>query len=134
MESEMNKLSIGLRILVALVFVFQGLMKVAGVQNEWRDHLEVAPWFWIITGTVQLLGAAGLIASLRWERLALPSAAIFMGIMIGALAAHVRISDPISHMLFPLVMLLASAGIVWIHYRRDRSDASGAVTEVGTAT
>lgn len=108
----MRMLSIALRILVGLVFTGQAVMKLTGVQNEWRDDLQVAPWFWVLTGIIQLVGALGLFASLRVERLAIPSGLLFVGVMLGALATHIRAGDPVSALIFPAILLLLAAGIV----------------------
>jgi uncharacterized membrane protein len=114
----MRILSIVLRIIVGIVFLAQGVMKLTGVQNEWRDDLQVAPWFWALTGVIQLAGALGLLASLRFERLIVPSGLLFVFVMLGAIVQHVRIDDPVSHMLFPAVLLLLSAAIAAIGVRK----------------
>ncbi len=114
----MRKLSIGLRVVVGLIFLFQGGAKLAGAADEWRDDLQVAPWFWILIGVVQVVGALGLFASIRYEQFALPVGALFVVMMAGALVTHVRVSDPISEMIFPAVVLLLSALIAVLAYRQ----------------
>jgi putative oxidoreductase len=121
----MRILSIVLRVLVGLVFLAQGLMKLTGVQNEWRDELQVAPWFWLLTGVVQLAGALGLFASLRSERLAIPSGAIFVAVMLGAIATHIRMGDPISHMISPAVLLILAGAITVIAWQRTDVGLTG---------
>ncbi len=110
----MRILSIALRVLIGLIFAAQGIMKITGVQNEWRDELQVATWFWIVTGVIQLAGAIGLFASFRFERLIVPGGLLFVVVMTGAIIQHIRIDDPVSHMIFPAVLLLLSGAIAAI--------------------
>lgn len=110
----MRTLSIVLSILIGDIFAAQGIMKLAGTQNEWRDDLQVAPWFWVITGIIQIVGALGLFASIRYRQLSVPSGLLFVAVMLGALATHMRVGDPVSQMLFPAVLLLLSGAIAAI--------------------
>ena len=118
----MRIVSIVLRVLVGLVFTAQGVMKLSGAQNEWRDDLQVEPWFWILIGIVQLAGAIGLFASLSIEKLTIPSGLLFVVVMLGALATHIRVSDPVSEMIAPALLLLMSAAIATMIWRRNRED------------
>jgi putative oxidoreductase len=115
-ETSMRRLSIGLRVVVGLLFLFHGVTKLAGVQNEWRDDLEVAPWFWALTGIIQLIGAAGLFASIKYDQLAIPSGILFVLVMAGALVTHVRVEDPVSEMIVPAIVLLLAAAIAALAY------------------
>jgi putative oxidoreductase len=117
----MRIVRIVLSVVVGIIFLAQGLMKLTGVQNEWRDDLQVAPWFWVLTGVIQLAGALGLFASVRYERIALPSGALFVVVMLGAIATHIRVGDPISHMLFPAGLLILSGAISVIAWQRSES-------------
>jgi hypothetical protein len=126
-EIEMRIVSIVLRVLLGLIFLAQGVTKVAGLQNAWRDDLEVAPWFWVLTGIIQAAGALGLFASLRYESLVIPSGLVFVVVMLGALATHIRIGDPVAEMIPPTVWLLVAAAIVvigWQQVQRGGSTAS----------
>ncbi len=111
--------SIVLRVLVGLVFVFQGIVKLSGAANDWRDDLQVAPWAWVAIGVIQLAGAIGLFASFRYQRLIVPSALYFVAVMIGAIIQHIRIDDPVSEMVFPAVLLLMSGAIAQIGARQS---------------
>jgi hypothetical protein len=115
----MRILSIVLRVVVGLVFLAQGAMKLTGVQNEWRDDLQVSPWFWLLIGVIQFTGALGLFASFRYERLIVPSGLLFVFVMLGAIVQHIRIDDPVSHMVFPAVLLVLSGVIAAIGIRQS---------------
>jgi hypothetical protein len=119
----MRILSIVMRLLVSLVFIGQSVMKFTGAQNEWRDDLEIAPWFWLLTGLIQGVTAILLLASLRWERLAIPAGIVLVVVMLGALVAHVRVSDPVSEMIVPFVLLLLSGTIALISWKRTTTSA-----------
>lgn len=120
--------SIVLRILIGLVFTSQSFLKLTGSADAWRDDLQIAPWFWILTGVVQLIGALGLFVSLRYERLSIPAGLLFVVVMLGALAAHIRVSDPVSDMVLPLVLLLLSSTIVAISWQRTTEHRPGYVS------
>lgn len=120
----MRIVSIVVRVLLGLVFLAQGITKVAGMQNAWRDDLEIAPWFWVLTGIIQTAGALGLFASLRYESLAIPSGLVFVVVMLGALATHIRIGDPVSEMIAPAVLLLVAGLIVALGWQQTQSTDS----------
>ncbi len=125
----MRKLSIVLRIVIGILFLAQGVMKLTGAQNEWRDDLQVAPWAWVAIGVIQLAGSIGLFASFRFERLIIPGGLLFVVVMLGAIVQHIRIDDPVSHMLFPAVLLLLSGAIAAIGVRQS-SDVSVSTGEL----
>jgi putative oxidoreductase len=114
----MRILSIVVRVLIGLVFIGQSIMKLTGAQNEWRDDLEIAPWFWILTGIIQGVTAIVLFASLRWEWLAIPASLVLVIVMLGALVAHVRVTDPVSEMIAPFVLLILSGTVALISWKR----------------
>jgi putative oxidoreductase len=107
----MRKIVITLRILVGLSFLGSAIGKFTGGTDSVRDQLELAPWFWILVGAVELVGALALLASVWVMRLALPAGLLFVALMVGALVSHIRIGDPVSDMVAPAVLLLLSATI-----------------------
>lgn len=107
-----------LRILVGLFFLTSAIPKFTGGADEVRADLEIATWFWQLTGVVELVGALALLASLWYVRLALAAGVWLVGLMIGALVAHVRVGDPVSDMVFPAVLLILSAVIATLAWQR----------------
>lgn len=106
----------GLQVLLALAFAASGAQKLVGALEPMREHLGVAPWFWVLTALVELAGAAGMLAGLRSARVAVFSGLWIAALMVGALAAHVRVGDPLAAMIpaaVLLVLALAVARIRW---------------------
>ena len=94
----MRKLAMGVQVLLGLAFVGSALPKLAGAQDAMRGHLEIAPWFWVVTALVELVGAAGLLAGVKFPKLAAPAGLWIAGLMVGALGAHLRVEDAIVNM------------------------------------
>jgi hypothetical protein len=93
----MSVLSIVLQSFLILYFVFSGVCKIAGVKywDEIFKHLGIPPWFRVVTGFVQLIGAAVLIIG-YWFAGAVAWAGIWLGItMLMACFAHFKVKDPI---------------------------------------
>lgn len=104
----MTVFSIVLQSLLILYYVFSGSAKIAGVKY-WVDifnDLRLPQWFRVITGIVQLVGAAVLVTG-YWASDAIAWGAIWLGMtMIGALLAHVRVKDSFGKTMQPVVFLL----------------------------
>ncbi|MDQ0113988.1 DoxX family protein [Paenibacillus harenae] len=94
----MTILSIVLQSLLVLYYAFSGGAKIAGAKY-WVDifkSLELPQWFRVVTGSVQLVGAAALIIG-YWYEGTVAWAGIWLGItMLLACIAHFRVKDPIS--------------------------------------
>ena len=105
-----------LQVLLAVFFAFSATMKLTGNMDEVRDLLGVVPWFWTLAGLCQAVGAMALVAGLRSALLAFAGALWLGGVMIGAIATHVRAGDTLSDMapvIGLLVLLLLVAGMHW---------------------
>ena len=111
----MTVLTIILQSLLALIFVLTGLGKVAGakVQKESFDNLKLPQWFRVITGLLQLVAAACLIAG-YWNTGWLQAGAIILSVIgIGGVLSHVRVKDSFKNML-PIVVLAVIAIVLAI--------------------
>jgi hypothetical protein len=53
--------TVGLQVLLSLAFLASAILKLAGAADDMREHLEIAPWFWILTALVEIVGAAGML-------------------------------------------------------------------------
>ena len=113
----MRKLAIGLQVLLGLVFVGSALPKLTGAQDAMRDHLEIAPWFWVVTALVELVGAAGMLAGVKFPKLAAPAGLWIAGLMVGALSAHLRVGDAVASMTTPAVYLVLALAVVVVRSR-----------------
>lgn len=100
--------TVGLQVLLGLAFLASAILKLAGAADDMREHLEVAPWFWVLTALVEIVGAAGMLAGIKFPRLAAPAGLWIAALMGGALVAHMRVGDPLTSMV-PATVYLALA-------------------------
>jgi putative oxidoreductase len=108
----MRRLAIGLQVLLGLGFLASGVPKLAGAQEAMRDHLGIALWFWILTALVELVGAAGMLAGIRFPRLVVPAGLWIAALMVGALGAHFRVGDSVANMVPPAVYLILALAVI----------------------
>ena len=70
-------------------------------------------WFTYVIGSLKIGAAMALIAGIWFPALVLPAAALICILMLGALAMHVKIGDPLVKSLPAVGMLALCAAIVW---------------------
>lgn len=97
-------------ILLAFVFVNVGIMKLVGKPNMVQEFSRVGlgQWFRYFTGTLELVGAAGLLIP-RFSRFA---ALLLAGIMLGAITAHLTVLRPLPPL--PVVLLFLTLTAAWL--------------------
>lgn len=107
-----------LQILLGLAFIGSGLSKLFGakMQVEVFNHLKLPQWFRLVTGIVQLIGAATFVIGI-W----LPLFAVFGSLWIGitmffAIMSHVRVKDSVKQMISPMILMLISIIILILNY------------------
>lgn len=108
-------LSIILQCLLIVVFLMTGLMKLTGnkQQVEAFNHLNLPQWFRVVTGWVQLVGAAGLVIGF-WHSGVTSIAGVWLAVtMLGGVITHVRANDPITKAM-PAFILAILAIIITI--------------------
>jgi hypothetical protein len=113
----MSILSIVLQSFLILYFVFSGVSKIAGVKywDEIFKHLGIPPWFRVVTGFVQLVGAVVLIFG-YWFTGAVAWAGIWLGInMLLACLAHFKVKDPIGKAVPAFVFAVISTVLIIIN-------------------
>lgn len=103
----MTVFSIVLQSLLIAYYVFSGSAKIAGAKY-WVDvfnNLKLPQWFRVITGVVQLVGAAVLIIGF-WYAGAIAWGGIWLGVtMLVAFLAHIRVKDSFGKTVQPVVFL-----------------------------
>ncbi len=103
--------TVGLQVLLGLAFLASAMLKLAGAADATREHLEVAPWFWVLTALVEIVGAAGMLAGIKFPRLAAPAGLWITALMGGALVAHLRVGDPFTNMVPAAVYLVLALAV-----------------------
>jgi hypothetical protein len=102
--------------LLAVAFLGPGGLKVARAKRslQLRDQLHIGSGLWPLIGALELAGAAGLLVGL-WVPPIGVAAAVGLGLlMVGAIGAHVRVSD--SRDAWPAALLLIlSVAVAVLH-------------------
>jgi putative oxidoreductase len=91
----MDILAYVLQGLLALMFLMAGFGKVTGskMHVEGFEHWKLPQWFRVVTGIVELVGAAALIIG-YWEPSWAAAGALLLGITaIGGILTHLRVKD-----------------------------------------
>ncbi|MGF7036663.1 putative membrane protein YphA (DoxX/SURF4 family) [Paenibacillus mucilaginosus] len=113
----MTILTIILQSLLIAYYIFSGTAKMFGVKY-WTDifeNLKLPKWLLPVTGVVQFIGAAGLIAG-YWYVGALTWGAVWLGItMLVACFVHVRAKDPFGKTVPALVFAVLNITLIVIN-------------------
>lgn len=106
-------LTVVVSVLLALVFLAVGIAKLRATEhvNTTMDGLRVTPGLRNIIGTLEILGAVGVIAGLWLEPLGVVAAAGLVLLTIGAIIFHVRARESVKQFA-PVFGFPALAGIV----------------------
>jgi uncharacterized membrane protein YphA (DoxX/SURF4 family) len=110
----MDVLTLAPRLLLVLTFAASGVFKFAGGERgkaRW-SHYRLPDWFRLVTGSLELVASAGLIAGLWIPLLGWAALALIAATMIGAMYSHlVRAGDNLGAAL-PASILLILSGVV----------------------
>jgi len=112
----------GLQIIVALGLLNVWLLR-AGSSSEYRGggaqslkeefaEYGLPEWFFYLIGALKLGSAVALLVGIWLPVLVQPAAALVVALMLGAVAMHLKVGDPVKKMLPAAAMLLMSAAIV----------------------
>ena len=108
-----------LRVLVALIFVYEGLDKF-GTRRLWIrvfTEIGIGQWFRYATGIIEILGAGLLLV----PRTTLIGAAVLLCVLAGAFLAHIFIIGVgVPHSVIVAVLFAAVITIAWRHHRAGR--------------
>ncbi len=109
------------QILLALIFIFAGVIKFVTPMEEMLKQMPIAlpPAFLIFTGIVEVLGGLGVILpwllNIRTGLTPLAAAGLVI-VMIGAVVYTIAAVDPVSA-LIPAVVGLLAAFVAWGRWR-----------------
>jgi DoxX-like protein len=87
--------TIVLSALLALTFLGAGVPKVIGAKQslQMRDQVRVGADLWRVIGALEIAAALGLVAGLAVPVLGIAAAIGLALLLIGGIAAHVRVDD-----------------------------------------
>ncbi|WP_141500641.1 DoxX family protein [Paenibacillus luteus] len=109
----MEIVAIILQSLLGLMFLMAGIGKVSGTKMH-VDHFNqwgLPQWFRVVTGLVELIGAAALIVGI-WEPSWAAAGSLLLGVtMIGAILVHVRMKDNMKESAASIVLFVLSVVI-----------------------
>ncbi|HMO52867.1 MAG TPA: DoxX family protein [Tepidiformaceae bacterium] len=102
-----------LQILLAVVFLFAGGSKVAGIrmQVDNFNRYGYPQWFRVFTGLVELAGAGGMVAGLFADEAATVAGIVLGSVMVGAAYTDLGKSVPVM-VVGPVVLLAVSVAVV----------------------
>lgn len=70
-------------------------------------------WFTFVVGALKVSAALCLIAGIWYPALVFPAAAVVLVLMVGAVAMHVKVGDPLMKSAPALTVLVLCALILW---------------------
>lgn len=114
-----NVAILGSQALLGLVGLGVGGAKVTNQEDQVENFQRFGypQWFRIVTGLVEIGAGAALIVGLLWlPGLTLAGGLLLSGVMLGAIATHIRTGDPHSKTVAPAVLLVLTAGLLAIRY------------------
>lgn len=109
----MNIVLVVLQSFLLVAMAFGGANKLLGTKNfvEMFASLKLPQWFRVVTGLVQLVGAAGLVIG-YWKPEVAAWAGIWLGVtMLVAVLAHFRVKHPVGSAGPALLLTLIAAGV-----------------------
>jgi putative oxidoreductase len=91
-----------LTVLVSLSFIGAGAPKLAGSAQfvETFTRFGYPLWFLYVTGFIEVLGGVLLLV----PRTATLGAGLLAGTMVGAVATHLKVGDPVTQVIPPIVL------------------------------
>lgn len=107
---------LGITGLLGFVMGATGVQKFTGAHAEEFDRYGYPQWFRLTTGALESLGGVGLLAGLVVEgTVALVGGGVVAVVLVGAIATHVRVGDPVSSLAPAVVLFVLSLAVVAHH-------------------
>lgn len=112
----MNTISIVLQIVLGLGFLLFGSMKFGKQMANDFNHYGYSTGFRIFTGLVEVIAAVVVIAGIWNDKLAALAGLLIVVVMLGAVFTHIKVKDPASKMIMPIVLLILGLVVFLINY------------------
>ena len=108
-----------LQILLAAAFVFGGVNKLFGLQQEMVDNFAklAGPWFRYLVGVLELTGAIALVV----PRLSGLGALWLAGVMAGAVVTHLTVQPPWYFASVPAVLCVVFLLVARAHLAQTKA-------------
>jgi DoxX. len=102
-----------LQILLIAAFLVGGLSKLAGAKPQMINfkRWRLPPWMRLVTGGVELAGAAMMLLGIWTHGFAAWGGILLAGTMIGAMFVHFRVQDKFSQWVPAIVFLCVSLAV-----------------------
>ncbi len=85
------------------------------LKEEFRAY-GLPEWFFYLVGFLKIGSAVALIAGIGFPALVLPASLLVAALMLGALAMHVKVSDPLVRSVPAFLMLAMSSTLAAMTY------------------
>ena len=110
----MGILIIVLQVVLGLAFLGAGASKLGGAQQmlDDFDRFKYPRWFMYFTGGLEVASALGVLAGIFVPVLAVLGGLLLAATMVGAVSTHVRMKDPASRIVPPLVLLVLAITVI----------------------
>ena len=102
-NGSLGKAVVVASLVLALLFLLNGGLKVAGLTVEQFAVWGYPPWFQYLVGVAEVLAGAGFM----WRRARFAAAVIVIPIMLGAIYTLVRAGTPLQAAIPTVALLLA---------------------------
>ena len=111
-----------LQVIVALGLLNVWLLRLGkvtsyrgGSAKNLKEEFEaygLAPWVYFLVGSLKILSALALLAGIWVSSVVVPASGVVLLLMIGAIAMHFKINDPIKKSIPAIAMLVMSLAII----------------------
>ena len=118
----MRWVAITLQVVLGVMFLFSAVSKLTGSLEEMREHLQIVPWFWLLTALVEIVGGVGMLVGLKYPRSAILAGLWLAATMLGAIVSHLRVSDPPTDAIAAAVPLVLALTVTALRWHAERVD------------
>ncbi|OAH52783.1 hypothetical protein AWH48_13300 [Domibacillus aminovorans] len=113
----MSVLSIILQVILGIGFLTFGFMKFGSKQMvEGFKQYGYPGWFRVVTGLVEVISAALVIAGIWNETLAAWGGLFIVATMVGAVFTHIKINDNVQQMMMPIILLILGLVVLLLNF------------------